>query len=83
METVRVYLKQHLSATPVSYTHLVKACQIRIGEGETCVVETLDRAGNEKILTDGFNREVVFEPGDVYKRQIIQCLELCYKCIYG
>ena len=26
-------------------------------------VETLDRAGNEKILTDGFNREVVFEPG--------------------
>ncbi|MCB5598804.1 hypothetical protein LIP94_18540, partial [Erysipelatoclostridium ramosum] len=22
-----------------------------------------DRAGNEKILTDGFNREVVFEPG--------------------
>ena len=42
---------------------VVKACQIRIGEGETCVVETLDRAGNEKILTDGFNREVVFEPG--------------------
>ena len=36
---------------------------MRIGEGETCVVETLDRAGNEKILTDGFNREVVFEPG--------------------
>ena len=32
---------------------VVKACQIRIGEGETCVVETLDRAGNEKILTDG------------------------------
>ena len=30
---------------------VVKACQIRIGEGETCVVETLDRAGNEKILT--------------------------------
>ena len=26
-------------------------------------METLDRAGNEKILTDGFNREVVFEPG--------------------
>lgn len=42
---------------------VVKACQVRIGEGETCVVETLDRAGNEKILTDGFNREVVFEPG--------------------
>ena len=42
---------------------VVKACQMRIGEGETCVVETLDRAGNEKILTDGFNREVVFEPG--------------------
>ena len=42
---------------------MVKACQMRIGEGETCVVETLDRAGNEKILTDGFNREVVFEPG--------------------
>ena len=42
---------------------VVKACQMRIGEGETCVVETLDRAGSEKILTDGFNREVVFEPG--------------------
>ena len=42
---------------------VVKACQVRISEGETCVVETLDRAGNEKILTDGFNREVVFEPG--------------------
>lgn len=42
---------------------VVKACQVRIGEGETCVVETLDKAGNEKILTDGFNREVVFEPG--------------------
>ena len=42
---------------------VVKACQMRIGEGEACVVETLDRAGNEKILTDGFNREVVFEPG--------------------
>ncbi len=42
---------------------VVKACQVRIGEGETCVVETLDRAGSEKILTDGFNREVVFEPG--------------------
>ena len=42
---------------------VVKACQVRICEGETCVVETLDRAGNEKILTDGFNREVVFEPG--------------------
>ena len=26
-------------------------------------METLDRAGNEKILTDGFNREVVFGPG--------------------
>ena len=23
---------------------VVKACQVRIGEGETCVVETLDRA---------------------------------------
>ena len=42
---------------------MVKACQVRISEGETCVVETLDRAGSEKILTDGFNREVVFEPG--------------------
>lgn len=42
---------------------VVKACQVRIGEGETCVVETLDKAGNEKILTDGFNREVVFAPG--------------------
>ena len=42
---------------------VVKACQVRIIEGETCVVETLDRAGSEKILTDGFNREVVFEPG--------------------
>ena len=42
---------------------VVKACQTWIGEGETCVVETLDRAGNEKILTDGFNRAVVFEPG--------------------
>ena len=42
---------------------VVKACQVRISEGETCVVETLDRAGSEKILTDGFNREVVFEPG--------------------
>ncbi len=31
---------------------VVKACQVRIGEGETCVVETLDRAGNEKIFTD-------------------------------
>ena len=40
-----------------------KVFAVRIGEGETCVVETLDRAGNEKILTDGFNREVVFEPG--------------------
>lgn len=42
---------------------VVKACQVRISEGETCVVETLDRAGSEKILMDGFNREVVFEPG--------------------
>ena len=42
---------------------VVKACQVRISECETCVVETLDRAGSEKILTDGFNREVVFEPG--------------------
>ena len=42
---------------------VVKACQVRISEGEICVVETLDRAGSEKILTDGFNREVVFEPG--------------------
>ena len=42
---------------------VVKACQVRISEGETCVVETLDRVGSEKILTDGFNREVVFEPG--------------------
>ena len=42
---------------------VVKACQVRISEGETCVVKTLDRAGSEKILTDGFNREVVFEPG--------------------
>ena len=42
---------------------VVKACQVRISEGEPCVVETLDRAGSEKILTDGFNREVVFEPG--------------------
>ena len=42
---------------------VVKACQVRIGEGETCVVETLDKAGSEKILTDGFNREVVFAPG--------------------
>ncbi|MCI6302808.1 MAG: 2Fe-2S iron-sulfur cluster-binding protein, partial [Blautia sp.] len=42
---------------------VVKACQVWISEGETCVVETLDRAGSEKILTDGFNREVVFEPG--------------------
>ena len=42
---------------------VVKACQVRISEGETCVVETLVRAGSEKILTDGFNREVVFEPG--------------------
>ena len=42
---------------------VVKACQVRISEGETCVVETLDRAGSEKILTDGFNREVVLEPG--------------------
>ncbi|WP_448782047.1 ASKHA domain-containing protein [Blautia sp.] len=42
---------------------VVKACQVRISEGETCVVETLDRAGSEKILTNGFNREVVFEPG--------------------
>lgn len=42
---------------------VVKACQVRIGTGEICVVETLDRVGDEKILTDGFNREVVFEPG--------------------
>ena len=42
---------------------VVKACQVRICEGEICVVETLDGAGNEKILTDGFNREVVLEPG--------------------
>ena len=42
---------------------VVKACQVRIGVGEICAVETLDRAGNEKILTDGFNREVVFGPG--------------------
>ena len=42
---------------------VVKACQVRVGTGETCVVETLDRVGDEKILTDGFNREVVFEPG--------------------
>ena len=42
---------------------VVKACQMQIGEGEICVVETLDGAGNEKILTDGFNREVVLEPG--------------------
>ena len=37
---------------------VVKACQIRIGEGETCVVETLDRAGNEKILTDGLTEKL-------------------------
>ena len=42
---------------------VVKACQVRIGEGETCVVETLGKVGSEKILTDGFNREVVFAPG--------------------
>ena len=42
---------------------VVKACQVRVGTGETCVVETLDRVGDEKILTAGFNREVVFEPG--------------------
>ena len=42
---------------------VVKACQVWVGTGETCVVETLDRVGDEKILTAGFNREVVFEPG--------------------
>ena len=52
-----------LSFRLLEHCLLYTSCQIRIGEGETCVVETLDRAGNEKILTDGFNREVVFEPG--------------------
>lgn len=27
---------------------VVKACQVRIGEGETCVVETLDRAAMKR-----------------------------------
>ena len=45
---------------------VVKACQVRAGgepEHKEYIVETLERSGDEKILTDGFNREVVFAPG--------------------
>lgn len=46
---------------------VVKACQVRVGDsaggGDVLLVETLERGGDEKILTDGFNREVVFAPG--------------------
>ena len=46
---------------------VVKACQVRIdGERDDraeYIVETLERSRDEKILTDGFNREVVFAPG--------------------
>ena len=51
---------------------VVKACQVRIGEGETCEVETLVRGGDEKILTDGFNREVIFAPGLRMARVVLE-----------
>ena len=51
---------------------VVKACQVRIGEGETCEVETLVRGGDEKILTDGFNREVMFAPGLRMARVVLE-----------
>ena len=43
---------------------VVKACQVKVAKEEAPLeVETLDRTGYEKILTDGFNRKVVFSPG--------------------
>ena len=42
---------------------VVKACQVKVHGDEYLTVETLDKVGDEKILTDGFNREVVFKPG--------------------
>lgn len=44
---------------------VVKACQVKAKETgeEPLLVETMDKAGKEKILTDGFHRDVVFAPG--------------------
>lgn len=48
---------------------IVKACQVKLSvdvkveAGKEYLVETLDRSEAAKILTDGFNREVVFAPG--------------------
>ena len=48
---------------------IIKACQVKLNvdvkaeAGKEYLVETLDRSEAAKILTDGFNREVVFAPG--------------------
>lgn len=42
---------------------VVKACQVKVSEDREYIIETLDKVGDEKILTDGYNREVIFAPG--------------------
>ena len=54
---------------------VVKACQVRAGgepEHKDYIVETLERSGDEKILTDGFNREVVFAPGVRMEKVVLE-----------
>ena len=54
---------------------VVKACQVRAGgepEHKEYIVETLERSGDEKILTDGFNREVVFAPGVRMEKVVLE-----------
>ena len=54
---------------------VVKACQVRAGgepEHKEYIVETLQRSGDEKILTDGFNREVVFAPGVRMEKVVLE-----------
>ena len=55
---------------------VVRACQVRVGDsaggGDVLLVETLERAGDERILTDGFNREVVFAPGLRMRRVVLE-----------
>lgn len=56
---------------------IVKACQMRIdGEMESAdteyIIETLERGGEERILTQGFNREVVFEPGIRMRKVVLE-----------
>ena len=57
---------------------VVKACQVKLNvdvkaeTGKEYLVETLDRSEAAKILTDGFNREVVFAPGIRMTRVLLE-----------